>query len=135
LKQVWFPGVHCDVGGGYPEPESSLSKIALKWMLDEAVAKGLAVDYEKIERVLGSRGGPYAPPDPTAKAHESLTWKWWAAEFLFKRHWDWNRGTWRWRPNLGRRRTIPPGSMIHCSAYQRGTDYQKRLPADAVIVD
>jgi uncharacterized protein (DUF2235 family) len=19
LKQVWFPGVHCDVGGGYPE--------------------------------------------------------------------------------------------------------------------
>jgi hypothetical protein len=28
LKQVWFPGVHCDVGGGYPEPESGLSKIA-----------------------------------------------------------------------------------------------------------
>jgi uncharacterized protein (DUF2235 family) len=28
LKQVWFPGVHGDVGGGYPEPESGLSKIA-----------------------------------------------------------------------------------------------------------
>jgi hypothetical protein len=28
-KQVWFPGVHCDVGGGYPEAESGLSKLAL----------------------------------------------------------------------------------------------------------
>jgi uncharacterized protein (DUF2235 family) len=22
--EVWFPGVHCDVGGGYPEEESGL---------------------------------------------------------------------------------------------------------------
>jgi uncharacterized protein (DUF2235 family) len=27
LKQVWFPGVHCDVGGGYPEAQSGLSKV------------------------------------------------------------------------------------------------------------
>src|ERR1019366_1330126 len=33
LKQVWFPGVHCDVGGGYPELVSGLSKFALEWML------------------------------------------------------------------------------------------------------
>jgi uncharacterized protein (DUF2235 family) len=43
LKQVWFPGVHCDVGGGYPEPESGLSKIALRWMLKEAITAGLLV--------------------------------------------------------------------------------------------
>jgi len=40
VKQVWFPGVHCDVGGGYPE--KGLSDGALKWMMDEAVALGLA---------------------------------------------------------------------------------------------
>jgi len=28
--QVWFPGVHADVGGGYPKRKSGLSKIALK---------------------------------------------------------------------------------------------------------
>ena len=28
LRQVWFPGVHCDVGGGYPEADSGLSKLA-----------------------------------------------------------------------------------------------------------
>ncbi len=34
LEQVWFPGVHADVGGGYPE--SGLSDIALGWMLEKA---------------------------------------------------------------------------------------------------
>ena len=28
LKQVWFAGVHSDIGGGYPESESGLAKIA-----------------------------------------------------------------------------------------------------------
>lgn len=35
LKQVWFAGVHSDIGGSYPEDESRLSDIALRWMLDE----------------------------------------------------------------------------------------------------
>ena len=34
LKQLWFPGVHSDVGGGYKE--TGLSDGALKWMVDEA---------------------------------------------------------------------------------------------------
>jgi len=33
--------------------------------------------------------------------------------------------------NLFRWRTIPPGSWVHESAYLRGGDYAKRLPADA----
>ena len=53
LKQVWFPGVHEDVGGGYPEAESGLSKIALKWMLTEAVTAGLAVNPGRMDFVLG----------------------------------------------------------------------------------
>ena len=135
LKQVWFPGVHCDVGGGYPENESGLSKIALKWMLGEAIAAGLAVDPEKMETVLGGKGEPYIKPEPSALPHESLTGLWWLAEFLLKKHFDWARKEWRRRMNLGRRRTIPPGSFVHRAAYQRGPDYQKRLPPDAVIVD
>lgn len=34
-KQVWFPGSHSDVGGGYPEAQ--LSDVALEWMLAEAI--------------------------------------------------------------------------------------------------
>ncbi len=35
LKQVWFAGCHSDIGGSYPEDESRLSDIALKWMIEE----------------------------------------------------------------------------------------------------
>lgn len=38
-REIWFPGVHCDVGGGYAGTE--LSDGALKWMIDESAAVGL----------------------------------------------------------------------------------------------
>jgi uncharacterized protein (DUF2235 family) len=34
LEQVWFSGVHCDVGGGYPE--CGLSDITFAWMMGKA---------------------------------------------------------------------------------------------------
>jgi uncharacterized protein (DUF2235 family) len=40
IREVWFAGVHSDVGGSYPEAESQLSKIALRWMLCEAELAG-----------------------------------------------------------------------------------------------
>jgi uncharacterized protein (DUF2235 family) len=132
LKQVWFPGVHCDVGGGYPEAESGLSKLALDWMIHEARAAGLLVEQQNVDRVLGKSGGGYAPPDPNAQAHESLTAGWWPVELAPKRHYSWAENKWERRANLGRRRTIPPRSLVHESAYQRAGDYKARLPADAV---
>lgn len=41
LEQVWFAGVHCDVGGGYPERD--LADVTLSWMTSKAHACGLAV--------------------------------------------------------------------------------------------
>jgi hypothetical protein len=40
VKQVWFPGVHSDVGGGYAE--TGLSDGALKWMIGESQGNGAA---------------------------------------------------------------------------------------------
>jgi uncharacterized protein (DUF2235 family) len=34
FQQIWFAGNHADIGGSYPENESRLSDIALKWMAD-----------------------------------------------------------------------------------------------------
>jgi hypothetical protein len=101
LKQVWFPGAHCDVGGGYSEPESGLSKIALQWMLDEAVQSGLLVDAAQADLVLGKLGRGYALPDPNAMIHDSLKWYWLSVEILWKRHYNWTTGAWERRPNLG----------------------------------
>ncbi len=134
IKQVWFPGVHADVGGGYPEAESGLAKVALAWMLGEAREAGLLTDPAREDLVLGRAGGGYVAPDPKADMHESLTWPWWPAEFILKRHYDWEKKKQERRMNLFRRRTIPPGALIHRSAYERGPAYTARLPPDGVPV-
>ena len=44
IKQVWFAGVHADVGGGYPPSAGRvLSDVPLAWMAAEAAACGLAL--------------------------------------------------------------------------------------------
>jgi uncharacterized protein (DUF2235 family) len=83
LKQVWFAGVHCDVGGGYPPEENGLSMIALRWMLAESKSAGLLVDTVKEGSVLTKIAA-----DPGAKIHNSLTPAWWIAELVPKPHWD-----------------------------------------------
>jgi uncharacterized protein (DUF2235 family) len=56
VMQVWFPGAHSDVGGGYPAPESGLAEAPLAWMTSEAKACGLNVNCIKqqsgAQRVL-----------------------------------------------------------------------------------
>jgi len=42
VMQVWFPGAHSDVGGGYPE--AKLAEAPLHWMSDEARLCGLNVN-------------------------------------------------------------------------------------------
>jgi len=59
-KQLWFPGVHGDVGGGYLETE--LSDTTLKWMIDEAVATGLKTRPQVCQQLK---------PDSLGIVHES----------------------------------------------------------------
>jgi uncharacterized protein (DUF2235 family) len=58
LEQVWFPGVHSDVGGGYPE--TGLSDIPLNWMMEKAQSCNLKFDAVEMH------------PDPMGPLHESL---------------------------------------------------------------
>jgi hypothetical protein len=47
VEQVWFCGVHSDVGGGEPpdQPDgSALSDITLSWIINNACALGLEID-------------------------------------------------------------------------------------------
>lgn len=120
IRQVWFSGVHSDIGGSYKECESGLSKIALKWMLDEATKAGLHLQKQKVETVLGLLpDGPfepglprYSPQDNNALKHESLHGLgWWLLEYL--PHQDPHANGIGWSFPRGRRRTIPPNSRIH----------------------
>lgn len=58
LTQVWFPGMHSDVGGGYPD--DGLSFVPLCWMIDEARKNnGLRFENAIVEtyRALASPTG------------------------------------------------------------------------------
>jgi uncharacterized protein (DUF2235 family) len=132
ILEVWFPGVHCDVGGGYPEAQSGLSKLSLEWMIHEAKKAGMEFDESRVDLVLGRSGHGYTRPDPNASLHESLTWPWWPAEFIPKKHWDKDSGKTQWRPNLFRRRHFSAAPIIDDRAWARGVDYVKHLPEDAV---
>ena len=63
VQQVWFAGVHSDVGGGYPE--HGLSDLALNWILDCLQTAGAEPDPAVIKS-LGTK------PDPMQKTHNSL---------------------------------------------------------------
>ncbi len=61
LEQVWFPGVHCNVGGGYED--SGLSDCALDWMWQKAEACGLALDTNQKPT-----------PNPNGILRDSMLW-------------------------------------------------------------
>ena len=63
LEQVWFPGVHCDVGGGYRA--TGLSDAAFLWMVEKAKQCGL------LFREAGLAAGANLAPDPLGKLHDS----------------------------------------------------------------
>src|SRR6202163_3529172 len=48
ISQVWFTGVHSDIGGGYPQ--NGLSYVTLDWMMERAKAYGLR--YLEVQREL-----------------------------------------------------------------------------------
>ncbi len=56
VEQVWFEGVHSDVGGGYAE--TALSDTALLWMVQEASAQGLVLNAARLAGHLDGRAAP-----------------------------------------------------------------------------
>ena len=91
VRQVWFAGVHSNVGGGYPK--DSLSLVSLLWMMHQADACGLRfLERMRVEfredagphgRLYDSRTGwgmfyryarrdPCAGPDESPAVHESV---------------------------------------------------------------
>jgi uncharacterized protein (DUF2235 family) len=138
VRQVWFPGVHCDVGGGYVEAQSGLSKIALGWMVGE-LGSDLIFNESAFKRMVPAADAEgYASPNAMATQHESLRGWWWVVEWLPKRIRDPARNfANRWIVPRGHLRYVSDGAAVHASVAQRiaaGTGYQPgNLPQRFVV--
>ena len=139
-KEVWFAGVHGDVGGGNAEMESGLAKVPLKWMIDEAVKRGLIINQSKYDRyVISDNVNGYAPVNPLGKAHKNNFWTWGILELLPRYKivsYDPEEVMWYW-PLFGRRK-IQAGALFHESVQQRMDDPKikynpSNLPKDAKV--
>jgi uncharacterized protein (DUF2235 family) len=102
LDQIWFAGVHSDVGGSYAENESRLSDIALEWMIraaetlpDEKTPNGNGIKVDR--RHLQLR------PDPLGPQHDA-------------REPGWLGGRLKWAKAL---RKIDPDAILHPTVYER----------------
>jgi len=111
VEQVWFAGVHSNVGGGYRR--SGLSDVTLSWMSKKAIDAGLLLWDDHERRVLRS-------PDPAGKAYDSRS----------------GVG----KVYLKKPRQISSGAQVHQSVVTRMADddssYQPlNLPANYEVVD
>ncbi len=141
FKQVWFAGVHSDVGGSYPPDKSGLSQIALEWLLVEAKSRGLLLDDEKVKQVLcyAQPNGPLnnappnnAAPNPEADLNISLRGAWWILEYLPHKSYNFATGKYNWSVPRGSPRLLPAKLQIHQTVrvrWEKRTDYRpKNLP-------
>jgi uncharacterized protein (DUF2235 family) len=128
ILQVWFAGVHADIGGGYPEKESGLSKYPLLWMIDEATKCGLTVNQATVNQLawgVQRKGSPYSyvVPDVRGDLHTSLSGAWWILEYLPKsasyKEWPARKAHFGYYIPDAEPRFIPDGAMIHESALLR----------------
>jgi uncharacterized protein (DUF2235 family) len=59
LKEVWFAGVHSDVGGGYAD--NRLSEIPASWIAREAAARGLEIEGHLLSNLSDVPNAPQHP--------------------------------------------------------------------------
>jgi uncharacterized protein (DUF2235 family) len=98
-QEMWFAGVHSDVGGQFPD-DHDLSDIAFAWMVKEAAGVDLAVDGRRYHALQHVHLNEELPAEHALGTIHENEWPWWLA------------GGWR-------HRTIRPTDTLHPSVLHR----------------
>ena len=141
LAQVWFPGVHSDVGGSYGQYSSGLSNGSLEWMMDQAVAAGAVFKPQRQQAVLGEpvvndpQGRTAAiqrlyPKPTSSEIHKSLKGPWWILECFPHRYYNTDADPKETlRVPWGAWRRLPDDAMLHPSVLEKsGEEYKYASP-------
>jgi uncharacterized protein (DUF2235 family) len=97
FQQIWFAGNHADIGGSYPENESRLSDIVLKWMADF-----IELELPQEARVKINRGRLQCFPSGAGMMHDECK-----VAIGGPLHWH------------SKDRDIPIDAVLHDSVYER----------------
>jgi uncharacterized protein (DUF2235 family) len=119
VEEVWFAGVHSDIGGSFPDTENGLGKITFKWLVDHAIKEGLFVDQSRYEDIISERKDNKGP-DPYDKLH-SNGYAWRLLEFIPRKNVQYEDGKKQvsWYLPFNRPRKIPKDATIHESVALR----------------
>jgi hypothetical protein len=162
LQELWFPGGHADIGGGFQretDEEFQLSHAPLVWMVQEAQRAGIEFDQEKLYKYKCLE---HWEEDPSASTHfrealrqsstegllhdrigfgegvsplSVLAWR--LMEYLPIRRSDMQPdGSWKmvsWPLHRGQARDIPLHAHIHASAVHRLQSNTEYRPANMII--
>lgn len=125
-EQVWFPGVHSNIGGGYKD--CGLSDQTLKWMIEKAQETHLQFDQQYISNLR---------PESTAELRNSVTGIY---KLMKKINRQINTGLAnRTDPETGEKKTVPAerNEHIHYSCFERKFVNAKYQPINIskVIID
>jgi hypothetical protein len=160
LEEVWFAGVHSDVGGGYPANENDLWTHPLEWMAKEAEEKELLLKPNILGGVIEASREVCRNREKPSPLHDSMKGAfplWYIAEFVPKprrreiakgeyrteiiwpvRHWfmPWlmNTGKMGRARAIGRARMLNAGEQVHRSAIQRFHDDPTYRPDSLVKI-
>lgn len=114
-EQVWFPGSHGNVGGGYVD--TGLSNIALAWMIDKAKGAGVEFDEEYVKQQAAN---------PEGELRDSMS-------FMYKMFGQLVRGINEITGNDEQKRKVKRNERIHLSCFERYHLIEKYYPKNLEI--
>jgi uncharacterized protein (DUF2235 family) len=127
--EVWFRGVHSDVGGG--NGNVGLSTIALRWMLRKAAAAGLPIAPEKLaacDVLINCDAALVHPKDPITNAYREFWDKDRVHYTVADRHGHHNAP-----PLCGRETEVDEVAVLTCAMLpQRRPPERKASPLDVI---
>ncbi|KAJ5902043.1 hypothetical protein N7495_002571 [Penicillium taxi] len=83
LRQVWFCGVHSNVGGGLPDQE--LANVSLVWMVDQLASIGISFEEGLIDRIFDDNVCYYYDKADRNAEHAKHVTRW-ASKDIYHKH-------------------------------------------------
>ncbi|KAI1169632.1 hypothetical protein F4777DRAFT_592574 [Nemania sp. FL0916] len=82
LRQVWFPGSHANIGGGWPD--QGVADTTLAWMMDQLSSVGCEFQPNALERAFASTVRYYTHQEQERAIRRSLKKSIWAAVPIYE---------------------------------------------------